>query len=112
MHGISVQCPTFYYVVPRDDMSTSGQHIWMFHLQPCIICIMLSLGWHVITRATCCTRGSQLSVRNGWHTEAATNAYTLLLIVISSALVTSSNRLFHSAHIADIQPSQDRCEWS
>jgi len=23
-------------------MSTSGQHIWMFHLQPCIICIMLS----------------------------------------------------------------------
>jgi len=24
---ISVQCPTFYYVVPRDDMSTSGQHI-------------------------------------------------------------------------------------
>ena len=23
-----------------DDMSTSGQHIWMFHLQPCIICIM------------------------------------------------------------------------
>ena len=28
---------------PRDDMSTSGQHIWMFHLQPCIICIMHSL---------------------------------------------------------------------
>jgi len=29
---------------PRDDMSTSGQHIWMFHLQPCIICIMLFHG--------------------------------------------------------------------
>jgi len=29
---------------PRDDMSTSGQHIWMFHLQPCIICIM----WAVV----------------------------------------------------------------
>ena len=25
---------------PRDDMSTSGQHVWMFHLQPCIICII------------------------------------------------------------------------
>ena len=25
---------------PRDDMSISGQHIWMFHLQPCIICIL------------------------------------------------------------------------
>jgi len=29
---------------PCDDMSTSGQHIWMFHLQPCIICILLSSG--------------------------------------------------------------------
>jgi len=28
---------------PRDDMSTSGQHIWMFHLQPCIICILLAI---------------------------------------------------------------------
>ena len=45
---------------PRDDMSTSGQHIWMFHLQPCIICIMLcqletERSWHVSLVALSCS---------------------------------------------------------
>ena len=42
---------------PRDDMSTSGQHIWMFHLQPCIICItcfalcLMSYFWNKQSRS-------------------------------------------------------------
>jgi len=32
------------------------------------------------------------------QTAAATNAYTLLLVVISSVFRTSQNHLFHSAH--------------
>ena len=42
--NIQICCPSVEMpslgLRPRDDMSTSGQHIWMFHLQPCIICIM------------------------------------------------------------------------
>ena len=26
---------------PSDDISTEGQHIWMFHLEPCIICFVV-----------------------------------------------------------------------
>jgi len=43
--NIQICCPSVEMsslgLRPRDDMSTSGQHIWMFHFQPCIICIML-----------------------------------------------------------------------
>jgi len=42
--NIQICCPSVEMsslgLRPRDDMSTSRQHIWMFHLQPCIICIL------------------------------------------------------------------------
>jgi len=42
--NIQICCPSVEMsplrLRPRVDMSTSGQHIGMFHLQPCIICIM------------------------------------------------------------------------
>jgi len=99
--NIQICCPSVEMsslgLHPRVDMSTSRQHIWMLHLQPCIICVILYFqfcGWRHfhITGHVWCTMRLTIEGSVGCKAELQCLSSACLHCQIASLWLTSLGR--------------------